>query len=280
MSNKKQISDFQQKILSFYKKHGRDLPWRHTTDRYNILVSEIMLQQTQVSRVVEKYVQWLEKFPTIQRLAKAELSEVLSLWQGLGYNSRGKRLWECAKVIVEKFNGTVPDNPQDLLTLPGIGPYTSRSILIFADNKDIATVDTNIRRIFIHEFNLKKDISDKELFELAEQLLPRSKSRDWHNALMDYGSTILTSKKTGIKPKSTQSKFKGSPRYYRGQILKYCLEHTRGISLAEAKEKYAAQQTLDGNQTTPIISTVLASMVKDELLEEKNNRYIIRKTKA
>ena len=119
-----------------------------------------MLQQTQVNRVIEKYEQWIKTFPTIKKLAEAQLSEVLNLWSGLGYNSRGKRLWECAQQIMEKFNGEVPSTPEELLTLPGIGPYTSRSILIFADNKNIATVDTNIRRILIHELKLDENITE------------------------------------------------------------------------------------------------------------------------
>jgi len=256
---------FQKKILTFYKKEGRNLPWRHTTNRYHILVSEIMLQQTQVNRVIEKYNQWIKTFPTIPDLANASLSEVLTLWSGLGYNSRGKRLWECAQQIVEKFEGTVPNNPEDLLTLPGIGPYTSRSILIFADNKNIATVDTNIRRILIHELKLDENITEKELFALAEEIFPRGKSRDWHNALMDYGSLILTAKKSGIKPTSKQKPFKTSKRFYRGAIMKHLTTH-KTITLKEAN-------TYKIQNNTNNIAEILKDLEKEQLIINKGEHY-------
>lgn len=261
------MNDFQKKILNFYKQEGRDLPWRHTTDRYYIMVSEIMLQQTQVSRVIPKYVNWIEQFPTIQDLASANLSDVLTAWSGLGYNSRGKRLWECAKVIVEQYKGKVPDNVDELQSLPGIGPYTSRSILIFADNKDVATVDTNIRRILIHELKLNESISDKELFVLAQDLVPKGKSRDWHNALMDYGSTILTVQKTGIKPKTKQSPFKTSKRYYRGQILKHLTTHKK-ITVEEALQKHIPENKHN-------IKTILQELEAEEIIANKGTHYEI-----
>jgi len=234
---KKKVA-FQKKILAYYNNHGRhDLPWRQTTNRYHILVSEIMLQQTQVNRVIEKYTTWIQTFPTVASLASATLSQVLSAWSGLGYNSRGKRLQESAKVIVKKHEGIVPNNPEELLALPGVGLYTARSVLIFADNAPLATVDTNIRRIFIHEFGLPETISDKELFSLAEEIVPKTKSRDWHNALMDYGATLLTSKATGIKPKTKQSMFKESKRFYRGQIIK-ALTTEKKLSLVQAKKLF------------------------------------------
>lgn len=263
-----QIKSFQNKILSFYKEKGRhDLPWRHTIDRYNIMVSEIMLQQTQVSRVIEKYNNWIEQFPTPQALAKARLAQVLKAWSGLGYNSRGKRLWDAAKIIVDQHNGTVPKNAETLLDLPGIGPYTARSILIFADNAPLATVDTNIRRILIHEFNLPETISDKDLFELAQQLFPEGKSRDYHNALMDYGATMLTSKATGIKPKTTQSKFTGSRRFYRGQIIKYLTEH-EDLSVRRAKKLFP--------ECEHDIKTIFEELITEGLIENKNSIYKIK----
>jgi A/G-specific adenine glycosylase len=259
------MSEFSTKILLFYKEQGRDLPWRHTTDRYKILVSEIMLQQTQVSRVIEKYNQWIEKFPTVKNLAEASLSEVLTLWSGLGYNSRGKRLWECAKIIQTEYNGEVPDTVEELIKLPGIGKYTSRSILIFADNKNIVTVDTNIRRILIHELKLEENISEKELFNIAEKYLPQNKSRDWHNALMDYGSLILTAKKSGIKSTTKQKPFKTSKRYYRGAIIKHLTQY-KTITKEEAN-------TYKIENNTHNIEKILDNLESEGLIKQKNNHY-------
>src|SRR3989338_11480528 len=139
----KQKKKIQQKILSWYKKNKRDLPWRKTTDPYAILVSEMMLQQTQVDRVLSKYKAWLQEFPTMQHLARAPPAVVLRCWSGLGYNRRALHLQKAAQIIVEKYHGEFPQTSELLRALPGIGPYTSHSLLIFAYNQDEVTVDTN-----------------------------------------------------------------------------------------------------------------------------------------
>lgn len=202
------VESFQSKILEFYQQNRRSFPWRMTTDRYAIMVSEVMLQQTQADRVARRFPLWLERFPDVQTLASASLREVLDAWSGLGYNSRGQRLHRAAAMIVEQFDGRVPADPAHLIELPGIGAYTSRSIPVFADNLDLAAVDTNIRRVLIHELNLPESITPKALMAVAEEVLPKGRSRDWHNALMDYGAMELTSKKTGIAPLTRQSTFK------------------------------------------------------------------------
>ncbi len=258
--------EFQERILTYYENEKRDLPWRKTTDPYLVLVSEIMLQQTQVTRVIEKFNEWKKTFPTIQDLANASLQDVLRLWSGLGYNSRGKRLWECAKIITQDYGGHVPESVEELEKLPGIGPYTARSILIFAHNKNIATVDTNIRRILIHEFSLSLDTTDKQLFKLAQDLVPEGKSRDWHNALMDYGSTILTAKKTGIEPKTKQSPFSQSKRYYRGQILKHLITHDE-LTLRQAK--------LLWDDCPYDLKEILKQLEQEELVKKEKATYYI-----
>ena len=253
------MQDFQERILSFYQENKRDLPWRKTTNRYHIMVSEFMLQQTQVSRVIPKYEAWLEAFPSPSALAAAPLPQILQLWQGLGYNNRAKRLQDSCKIIMTEHNGVVPGSPQELIQLPGIGPYMARSIPIFADNLNIATVDTNIRRILIHEFDLPDTISDKELQELADGLVPQGKSRDWHNALMDYGAKVLTARNSGISPKTKQSKFEGSTRWYRSQILKLLLKQKR-VSVDFIKEQFSdCPHNLD---------KIIASMERDGLLNK------------
>ena len=232
------VEAFQEKILGFYREQGRDFPWRRTRDRYAVMVSEIMLQQTQAERVAPRFLQWMERFPDVRELAAASLREVLLLWSGLGYNARGQRLQLAAALIVERHDGVVPAEPETLMTLPGIGPYTSRSIPVFADNLDLAAVDTNIRRVLIHELALPEGILPAELRKVAEEVLPKGHSRDWHNALMDYGALELTSRKTGIAPLTKQSRFKGSRRWYRGQLLRDLLSAGR-MSLEGIEERYA-----------------------------------------
>ncbi|MFW5977107.1 MAG: Fe-S cluster assembly protein HesB [Candidatus Nanoarchaeia archaeon] len=262
---------FISRILDFYKEQGRDLPWRKTTDPYAILVSEVMLQQTQVSRVVEKYIEWMRLFPTVDVLAHSSLQVVLRAWSGLGYNSRGKRLQDAARMIVEEFGGCVPVTIDNMQKLPGVGPYTARSVLIFAKNEDIATVDTNIRRIFIAEFGkygVDEQTSDADLFLLAEELLPKSKSRDWHNALMDYGATILTARKTKIKPRTTQSTFKGSRREYRAKIIKY-LTINNSITITQA-QKLCSDCTYD-------VKEIIGELQKEGLVQKTKRGFCLQK---
>lgn len=235
--NSQDIELFRERIFDFYQSNRRSFPWRETTDRYAVMVSEIMLQQTQAERVSGKYMAWMERFPDTKALSSASLRDVLALWSGLGYNSRCQRLQSCAKVIMDRFDGVVPASPEVLKTLPGIGEYSCRSIPVFADNLDVAAVDTNIRRIIIHEFTLPEDIPKREIQAAADQLLPKSRSREWHNALMDYGSLCLTSRSTGIRPLTRQSKFQYSKRWYRGRLLKE-LVSSEFLLLEELEEKY------------------------------------------
>lgn len=267
MISKKDIEQFQKKVLQFYLDHKRNLPWRQTTDPYKILVSEFMLQQTQVSRVIEYYTKWIEKWPTVQKLATEEYKKVLQAWMGLGYNRRARYLHNTATVIVNEFDGDVLSAVKHYEKLPGIGLYTSKAVQIFSANKDIATVDTNIRRIFINEFNLDESISDTDLFLLAKQCLTRGKSRDWHNALMDYGSMHLTSRKTGIRPKTQQSPFKGSDREIRGKILR--------LLLNEAQSSYDLEKQLYVNPDRLV--RILNKMCEEKTISKVNKQYLVPK---
>lgn len=214
------IRAFRRKVLGYYRRHGRSLPWRKTTDPYRITVSEIMLQQTQVERVIPKYEAWIKRWPSWKKLAEASPRELLSAWSGLGYNRRGLFLGQLAKAVIREHDGVLPIDPKLLLTLPGIGPYTANAILIFAFNRPLVTIDTNIRKVLLHEFRLPGAISKRELEQLAMRVLPKRNSRDWHNALMDYGSTALPRQIAGIPPVSKQSPFKGSLRQIRGEIIR------------------------------------------------------------
>ena len=220
------IRKFQEKVFAFYRQRGRDLPWRRTTDPYHILVSEIMLQQTQVERVIPFYERWLGCWNTVDALAGASLQEVLGQWMGLGYNNRARRLLETAKRIRDDYNGDVLAACREYRYLPGVGEYTSRAVRIFAANENLAAVDTNIRRILMAEFSLENP-STADLRALAERCLPTGRSRDWHNALMDYGALYLTAAKSGISPASKQGKFAGSVRQLRAEILRELLQKGR-----------------------------------------------------
>jgi A/G-specific adenine glycosylase len=260
------VEAFQKRIFDFYSEKGRDFPWRRTRDRYAVMVSEIMLQQTQADRVAQRFLQWMESFPDVQSLAGASLRDVLQLWSGLGYNARGQRLQRAAAEIVELHNGTIPAEPAILMTLPGIGPYTSCSIPIFADNLDIPAIDTNIRRVLIHELQLPEGITPAVLRQVAGEVLPPGRSRDWHNALMDYGSLVLTSRKTGIAPSSRQSRFEGSRRWYRGKLLRELLAEAR-LSMDGIEERYA--------ECPYGIGTIVAALVREGMAEMYGDGRIV-----
>src|SRR5438477_8308652 len=183
-------------LLQWYREHQRDLPWRATDDAYAILVSEIMLQQTQVERVLPKYRQFLTAFPTLADLAAAPTADVISAWVPLGYNSRAVRLQSIARQVIEEYNGRIPDTIDELLKLKGIGRYTAGAIACFAYRKQVATVDTNIRRvlhrIFLGLEHPEPKANDAQMLELAEQVLPAGEAYNWNQALMDIGATICT----------------------------------------------------------------------------------------
>jgi len=260
------IKEFQKKVFSFYQKNKRDLPWRKTTDPYKILLSELMLQQTQVNRVILFYEKWIARWPTIDALASATRSEVLQAWMGLGYNSRAINLHKAAQKIVTEFDRDVLEAMKQYKEIPGVGRYTSQAVQIFSTNADFVTVDTNIRRIFIKEFNLPEKVSDKELWKLAEKCLPIGKSRDWHNALMDYGALHVTSKKTGIKPKTQQSRFEGSDRQLRARVIRILLQGDESLT--------NMSRTL--NVASSWLQRILEKLVSEEIISKKNNRYYLK----
>jgi A/G-specific adenine glycosylase len=220
--------ELQARLLAWYASNGRDLPWRHTTDPYAILVSEVMLQQTQVPRVVPKFDEFLRAFPTLDTLAARPLVDVLRLWRGLGYNNRAERLWRCARDVAARSRAgrlaALPASLEGLAALPGIGPYTARAVLVFAHNADLAAVDANVRRVLTHELGLPHDLTAAAMQTVADAILPRGRSRDWHNALMDYGSLVLTTRATGLAPRTRQGRFEGSRRWHRSRLLRLVLD--------------------------------------------------------
>jgi A/G-specific adenine glycosylase len=216
-------------VLSHYEQYGRDMAWRNTTDPYQILVSEIMLQQTQVERVTIKFPEFLRAFPDFASLAAAPLANVLTVWQGLGYNRRAIALQKCAIRVMNEYDGVLPADVDILATFPGIGRATASSIAAFAFNVPVVFIETNIRRVFIHFFFTDTDtVSDAEILPLVEQALYRNNPRVWYWALMDLGTAL---KKTVPNPNrrsvhyTQQSPFEGSDRKIRGTLLKLLLKY-------------------------------------------------------
>lgn len=236
------IKSFQKKILKLGQTHSRpDLPWRKARGPYRVLLSEYMLQQTQVSRVIGKLKEFIKAAPTITRLAALSQREILQLWQGLGYNSRALRLHQTAKEISENYGGKIPSHRNTLVSLPGIGPYTAGAIRVFAWNLPDTFIETNIRRVFIYEFfSNKKKVDDKQILELIEQTLYTKDPRTWYESLMDYGATLpkILKGNPNIKSKhyTKQSTFKGSDRQLRGEILRRALSGQK-ISAKVLREK-------------------------------------------
>lgn len=221
------IDRFRATVYANYEQRGRDFPWRHTTDPYHILVSEIMLQQTQTSRVEPKYMEFIMRFPDFETLDGARAEDVLDAWQGLGYNRRAVALHAISRRVCSSFGGHLPEDKETLLSLPGIGPYTAAAIRAFAFNQPEAFIETNIRAAFIHEFFPESSrVSDAEILPLVEAALDRAAPRQWYQALMDYGAML---KEAGNPSRRSahhhpQSRFEGSRRQARGIILRALLQ--------------------------------------------------------
>lgn len=220
------IHKFQRHILDWYRKNRRDMPWRRTHDPYKILVSEVMLQQTQVSRVLQKYKEFLKAYPTMKSLARSHDKKLLRVWSGLGYWRRAKLLKETAKIVMKKYQGRFPANTSELRALPGIGPYTAGALACFAFGSDEPFIDTNIRRVYLHFFfPTKIDVSDTAIMDIAKKAIWKKDPPEWHYALFDYGATVLKDKKINLRSKhyTKQSPFEGSFRSFRTKVVKVLL---------------------------------------------------------
>lgn len=224
------IASFQRLVAGYYEQHGRhDLPWRIPEpsgefDPYKILVSELMLQQTQVGRVIPKFQAFTVAYPSIRALAGAPLGDVLAQWSGLGYNRRAKFLWQTAGQVTQRHAGELPTDVSRLTALPGIGPNTAGAILAYAFNRPAAFIETNIRTVFIHHFFAgEAQVQDALLLPLVEASLHRKEPRQWYWALMDYG-TYLKQTVGNVSRASAaytkQSTFSGSRRQIRGKVLR------------------------------------------------------------
>jgi len=228
-NNHLSLTTFQQAIWNHYKSQGRTFAWREPPyNPYHIVVSEIMLQQTQTYRVETKYAQWIAALPDFNALAQAPLREVLLLWQGLGYNRRAIALQKIAQKVVAEFDGNLPNDPEILVEFPGIGPATASSICAFAFNKPTIFIETNIRAVYIHFFfQHKTEIKDTEIMPLVTASVDQTNPREWYYALMDYGVMLKKTHKNPARKSAhhiKQSTFEGSHRQIRGMILKILAE--------------------------------------------------------
>lgn len=251
-------------LLRWYRLHGRDFPWRAPEpDPYVVMVSEVMLQQTQASRVADLLPAFLDRFPTVHHLAQASNAEVVMVWKGLGYNSRALRLRDAARMIVNEFQGSVPSTVEDLLRLPGIGPYASAAISTFAFDTRVVVLDVNVRRVYSRLFTTQPHTAaiedDHTLSDFAARLIPRRHPSEWHHAVMDLGATVCMARRTLCstcplrtvcpsrhlenaapppqKPRKAEPQFRDEPRrLWRGRII----EALRSINGTVAVEDLAS----------------------------------------
>jgi len=266
------IAEFRKKIWDFYHAHGRSFAWRNSDNPYYVFISEVMLQQTQTHRVEYKFEEFIEAFPDFSMLASAPLREVLGVWQGLGYNRRGKFVHQAAQMIMREFEGALPEDPAQLVRLPGIGPATAASIAAFAYNSPTIFIETNIRSVFIHHFfnTAKKDISDKDVLALVECTVDHDNPREWYYALMDYGVYL---KKRGPNPSRrskhhvVQSKFEGSDRQIRGKIIKMLVERQ------QVQQERLILHIADEQERT---ARIIDDLVQEGLVCKRNNMIAIK----
>lgn len=269
--NKKNINDFYSNLQPFLFEKKRNLPWREVINPYWIVVSELMLQQTQVSRIMHKFPEFISKFPSFEILSKSSLSSVLRAWQGIGYNRRAKYLKQIAHDIWHNHSGIVPSRIEDLIQMPGIGPATAGSIVAFVYNSPTIFIETNIRRVFIHHFfQQSKSVADSEIIPCILKTIDTKRPRDWYYAVMDYGSEL---KKVVVNPNrkskhyQKQSPFEGSNRQVRSIIIKTLLSRK-----SMKKAEFLNTLTISDE----IVTNVLGELENEEFIQCKNQTYSLQ----
>lgn len=267
----KELTALKGAVHAYYREHGRhDLPWRVNVSPYSIYISEVMLQQTQVSRVRGKYAEFIAELPDFELLASAPQAEVIRLWQGLGYNRRALWLKAGAEAVVDNYGGKLPQDPAELKKLPGIGPNTAGSIAAFAFNSSVVFIETNIRRVFLHHcFADSEGVADAEILPFIEQALDGEEPRQWYWALMDYGSylaTQLPNPNRRSKHYAKQSKFAGSDRQIRGEILRLLLA-------SSMKRSELGQALVPYEQNTQRVERILGALIREGFVMLQKDLY-------
>lgn len=300
------IKQFQKIVYDYYRKHKRDLPWRKKITPYAVLVSEIMLQQTQVSRGIVKFHEFMERFPNFKSLAVAPTSEVLRVWQGLGYNRRAIALKKCAEKVVNEYGEKLPKDPEVLNTFPGIGPATAASIAVYAFNLPRPFIETNIRAVYIHHFFPASNtpsptrggiqggvtrskarsqtptsvlplvgggnpVSDTDLLPIVEATMDTKHPREWYYALMDYSSWLKREHKNPGRRSAhyvRQSKFEGSNRQLRGKILRTFLDK-KIITLPTLAKLLGAEKEK--------VAQNLEQLIREGFIEKSGSSYTLKK---
>jgi A/G-specific adenine glycosylase len=277
--------------MRWYAEHGRDLPWRNRRNPYRVLVSEIMLQQTQVHRVLQKYPLFLRKFPTIQALARARQHDVVIAWRGMGYNRRAVNLHRLARVVAGNPRKTLPKRYSVLISLPGIGRYTANAILSSAFKAQVPAVDVNVRRVLSRLFLRMRTLAqlgeENEVWELAESLLPRGKAYVWNQALMDLGAMICTSRKPACeqcpvyshctsgghmtpsdrRPAKAEPSFAGIPnRIHRGRVIEELRKHTTNGGTIRISRLGTLIGNPPGRNSDRWLSGLLSGLQRDGLI--------------
>lgn len=277
-SSSSEIQSFIEKVWQQGEKLYRDLPWRNTQNPYEVLVSEIMLQQTQVQRVLAYWPRFLKLFPSVDALAAADVSVVLEAWQGLGYNRRALALYRCARTCSHLYQGNLPKTYDELLSLDGVGPATAGGVCAFAYNMPVVYLETNVRTVFLHEFfPYGNNVSDKELIGLIEASCSQDNPRSWYYALLDYGAYLkqtLPNPSRRSKHHQKQSTFEGSRRQKRSELLRIVLANP-GITLEgmlfelNEFEKQHGRGVLEKDY----VSTLATTLAQEGFFSEKEGTY-------
>lgn len=295
---------FQKRLLAWYRSSKRDLPWRLTHDPYAITVSEMMLQQTQVDRVIPKFHAWMQRFPTVSVLASAKTTDVIAAWQGLGYNRRALYLQRLARAVIERHEGFFPRTLEELRALPGIGPYTAGAIMSFAFQKSEPIVDTNVQRVVGRVFvGYKKllHLSDERIWNITRNIIPRGRSAyAFNQGLMDFGSLVCTARKPAcdrcpmqsicasypkilsasaeelrLKKPAREKQYFGQPRrIWRGKILRYLHTLPEGTAVSPRTIGEAIQNDFVVARL-PWLETVLSVLEADGLIQRKRRRVLL-----
>lgn len=258
---------FRRVVRSFYRSNGRDFPWRRTQDPYQILVSEVMLQQTQTQRVAERFPVFIHQFPNIRALAAARQSEVIRAWEGLGYYRRARNLHRAAQEVVSECNGEIPDSYDHLRALPGIGEYTAAAVSAFAFNRAVPMIETNIRAVYLYVFFKEQEgVSDRRILALIEETMPKSGVREWFYSLMDLGVELKRATPRinhASRHHTKQKPFHGSDRRVAAMVLRYVIGCKRPIS-----KELIVQETLGALSETTLdqIERALVRLEREKLL--------------